>query len=75
MVKQKRPTEDYSTPRPFRRGKGVRVPKTTSKTEVKVTVNIKPMKLADVSPAQRQQFRLFGSKLISQIKDEVKSER
>ena len=46
--------------------------KTTSKTEIKVTVNINP-RLAEVTPLQCQQWKRFWAKLISQVEDEVKA--
>ena len=47
------------------------MPKTTSKTEIKVTVNIKPVKLAEVTPHQRQLHKRFVAKLMSQVKEEL----
>lgn len=46
----------------------MKVPKTTEKREIKVRVNIKPVKLADVTPAQRAAWRKFWQKLISEVK-------
>lgn len=51
------------------------MPKTTSKRKIKLTVSIKPAKLAEVTPRQRQQWKRWWSKLFSEIRDEVKSER
>lgn len=45
------------------------------KTQNKVIVNIKPVKLADVTPAQVARYRDFWIKLISRSKDELKDER
>lgn len=50
------------------------MPKTTSKRETRVTVNIKPVKLAEVRPAQRQSYKHFWAKLRSQVGDELKVE-
>jgi len=47
--------------------------KTSSKTEIRV--NIKLVKLAEVTPAHRQLVKKFWAKLISQVQDEVKGER
>ena len=52
----------------------MKVPKTTSKRETRVTVNIKPVKLAEVRPAQRQSYKHFWAKLRSQVGDELKVE-
>ncbi len=46
-----------------------------TKTEIKVRVDIKPVKLTEVTPAQRQLCKRFWAKLISQVMDEVKGER
>jgi hypothetical protein len=51
------------------------VPKSATKTQIRVKVDIKPVKLADVTPAQRQQWKRWWSKLFSEIRDEAKSER
>ena len=53
----------------------LKVPKITSKTEIKVTVNIRPGKLAEVTPTQRAAVKKFWTRLISQVQDEVKGER
>jgi len=50
------------------------VPKTTSRTEIRIKVNIKPVRLAEVTPAQRQLVKKFWAKLISQIQGEVKND-
>ncbi len=50
------------------------MPKTTSKRKTRITVNIKPVKLAEVSPAQRQSYKHFVAKLINQVGDELKVE-
>ena len=52
----------------------MKVPKTTSKRETSVTVNIKLVKPAEVSPAQRQSYKHFWTKIISQVGDELKVE-
>ncbi len=52
----------------------MKVPKTTSKRKTRITVNIKPVKLAEVSPAQRQSYKHFVAKLINQVGDELKVE-
>jgi len=46
-----------------------------SKTQIRVKVDIKPVKLADVTLAQRQQWKRWWSKLFSEIRDKVNSER
>lgn len=45
-----------------------------TKTEIKVRVDIKPVKLTEVMPAQRQLYRRFWAKLTRQVQDEVKSD-
>ena len=74
MVKQKQPAGDYSIPPPLWRGKGMRVPKATSKAEVKVTVNIQPIKSAEVTPAQRQLVKNFWQRLIAECQRELQAE-
>ena len=41
---------------------------------INVAVNIKPVKLAEVSPAQRQLYKRFFTKLIAQVQDEMKND-
>lgn len=53
----------------------LKVPKTNRKTEIKVKVNIKPVRLAEVTPAICRLYRRFWAKLITQARDEVKGER
>ena len=45
--------------------------KTASESAVKVTVNIKSVKLAHLTPAQREAAKHFWRKLISECKREV----
>lgn len=45
------------------------MPKSTTKTHIKVQVNIKPVKLAEVTPRQRQLMRQFWMRLTSQVQD------
>lgn len=47
------------------------MPKTTSKTEIKLTVNIR---LGPATTAQKSLYRLFWAKVISQVKDELEDE-
>lgn len=49
--------------------------KPATKREIKVTVNFKPVKLAEVTPHQRQLHRLFWAKLISRVNDELNVRR
>jgi len=51
------------------------MPKTTSKREITVKVNIKPVKLAEVTLGQRQLYRRFWVRLISLAKDGLKDDR
>lgn len=41
----------------------------TTKMLIKITVNIKPEKLAEVTPRQRQLWKHFWGHLISQVQD------
>ena len=50
------------------------MPKTTTKTQISIKVNINPVKLADVTPAQRQLVKKFWTRLIAQVRDEVKQD-
>ena len=52
----------------------MKVPKNTRKRKTRVTVNIRPVKPAEVRPAQRQSYKHFWTKLISQVGDELKVE-
>lgn len=47
------------------------VRKTSGRSKVRITVNIKAVKVSDVSPAQKAAYRRFWSKLISQVNDEL----
>ena len=42
----------------------------STKTEIKLTVNIKPVKLTEVTPTQRQLVKKFYKKLIADVKAE-----
>lgn len=47
----------------------------SSKTPTKIIVNIKPVKLSEVTPAQAQLVRRFWAKLITQVKDDLNNEQ
>jgi len=47
----------------------------SSKTPIKIIVDIKSVKLAEVTPAQHQQWKRWWARLISEIRAEVKGER
>jgi len=51
------------------------VAKSLSKTEIRVKVSIKPVNLADVTPAQKTLYRRFWAKVISQVKDKLNNEQ
>ena len=50
--------------------RSVKVRKSATKSEIRVKVNIKPVKLAEVTPAQRQLVKKFWSRLIAEVKGE-----
>jgi len=52
----------------------LKVSKTISKRETRVTVNIEPASWAEVRPVQRQSYKHFWTKIISQVGDELKVE-
>ena len=49
--------------------------KTTEKTEIKVLVTIKPVKLAELTPSQREQWRRFWRHLLASVSHEVKGDK
>lgn len=49
----------------------LKVPKSATKPEIQVTVNIRP---GNATPAMKNQYRRFWAKLISQVKDNLKAE-
>lgn len=50
------------------------MPKTNRKTEIRIEVNIKQVKMAEVTPATRQLYKRFWTKLAAQAQDEAKME-
>ena len=48
--------------------------KVTDKTGVRITVNIKPVKLAEARPAQQQFVRIFWNKLAAQVRNDVNND-
>ena len=50
------------------------MPKTNRKAEIRIKVDIKPVKMAEVTPAARQLYKHFWTKLIAKAQDEVKRE-
>ncbi len=46
----------------------------SSKTPIKIIVNIKPVKLAEVTPRQRQLAKMVWAHLIATVQDELKAE-
>jgi len=48
--------------------------KVTKETEIKLTVNIKPVKLAELTPVQRQSWVHLWRRMVSQVTDELKDE-
>lgn len=49
------------------------VPKSATNGEIRVQMNIKPVKLSDLTPAQRTLVKKFWTHLILQVKEEFKS--
>jgi hypothetical protein len=49
------------------------VDQSDTKTAVRVKVDFKTVKLADVTPIQRAAFKKFWAHLISQVYDEMKA--
>jgi hypothetical protein len=47
-----------------------KVPRKTSKTAIEVTLDIRPVKLSEVTPTQRRSWQLFWRKLIAEVKTE-----
>ncbi len=45
-----------------------------TKAEIKLTVNIKPMKLADVTPAQLRRYRAAWARLIAKASREAQAQ-
>ncbi len=48
--------------------------KATKETEIKVKVNIKPVKMAELTPVQRQSWARLWKRMVSQVTDELKDE-
>lgn len=49
------------------------VPKTTGKKDIEVTLNIKPVKLAELTPRQRQLVKQFWTRLIAECQRELEA--
>jgi len=49
------------------------VSKPVTKRVIRVIVDIKPVKLVEITPAQQQLLRKFWTRLIAEARDEVKN--